>query len=290
MTNTINKTPSETVEFKDIPESIKQSLTPEEYQEVIEAQKKAALEQAGNRLAILKTEISAPVQTKIESKGIKLQSLVEEKGIIDTVTDFVEGGAKTVKQAIENFSKDGVEQSTKEALKVVPGAATVLTATEKASDIKTAWERITTDPINFFRDLFAAIGALFKGDYSKIQEIFGFGKNFKDVARSAMENIDQNILDISNAVKARWEEILTETKDLKDITLDKLRKAMSEKDIASTLGIEVDNKKMQEFLNGFFEKDNFAKMTSEVLKATNETKLDEKNMTLETFISHLSKQ
>lgn len=71
------------------------------------------------------------------------------------------------------------------------------------------------------------------------------------------------------------------------MTLEDLRKSETEADIAKKLGITADNGILKKFLQVFFEKENFAKMSLAVQQKTGQ-KIDESKMKIGDFFTQLA--
>ena len=71
----------ESVELKS-PDEVKK-LTPEQQNEIKDAQKQAAVAAASERLAILQQRISASTQEALKQQNVEMSTLAEEKGILN---------------------------------------------------------------------------------------------------------------------------------------------------------------------------------------------------------------
>lgn len=108
MAETNNTIPAGNAKLKAIPDNVKNSLTQEQYNEVIRAQQTAASKAAGERLAVLRSEISSGTQTKLQESGVKLEELAEEKSMIDSAQEMASNAYHRVENFVtnagENFS------------------------------------------------------------------------------------------------------------------------------------------------------------------------------------------
>lgn len=71
-----------------------------------------------------------------------------------------------------------------------------------------------------------------------------------------------DMFDLSFASRERWNELLVDTTEFRKVTLEDLRKHMNDTDIATGLGLKLDNAYIKTFVGDFLKKENFEKIST----------------------------
>lgn len=287
--NTPKAAPSENTPLKELPKDIQTKITPEQYQEVIDAQKAAASSEASKRLETLKTQISAPTQAELEKHGVKLSDLAEEKGIIDKAK---EKGAEAL-AAVASVIPSGVKEVFNKTQDVVTNPSTAFQSTvennkpefvKKMEGFMESMEKFLS--LDFWKDFF---GKLFSGNFKEAFALFSLDDVYTTLKKKGAEFMEKFLpTKLSDTAKTAITNVL-KIKDFANLTIEELRKKASESDIAKALGMEnkLSHSDIKMFADNFFNKEAFAKMSTVVENTMNGAKIDEKTMTIKDFMSKL---
>lgn len=280
------------VEFKDIPQSVKNALPDSnEYQKFeaarnkLQSQTDILQKNTEDRLAALKNELPPDIRAKVENLSDLVDAVaVEDKNLLEQA-----GGALSEKAA------DSLEAVYDQ---VISSDDTIKTDKDSFSGLKTAFNTFKEKGFiegmkeigSQLKDFFDKIMAIFKGGFGwatfeKIGDLFSgtldTGKKISDVIKWAKDTIG-----LSFSEGAPWRDALEDRK-LLALPIEKIRAGMSVENISKELGIKLSNSDAKTFLDKFFKPENFEKIIAEYKTKTNTSTVDEKIVTLKDLVLNL---
>ncbi|RAL55379.1 hypothetical protein BLM37_03995 [Candidatus Gracilibacteria bacterium GN02-873] len=280
------------VEFKDIPQSVKNALPDSnEYQKFeaarnkLQSQTDILQKNTEDRLAALKNELPPDIRAKVENLSDLVDAVaVEDKNLLEQA-----GGALSEKAA------DSLEAVYDQ---IIGSDDTIKTDKDSFSGLKTAFDTFKEKGFiegmkeigSQLKDFFDKIIAIFKGGFGwatfeKIGDLFSgtldTGKKISDVIKWAKDTIG-----LSFSEGAPWRDALEDRK-LLALPIGKIRAGMSVEDISKELGIKLSNSDAKTFLDKFFKPENFEKIIAEYKNKTNTSTVDEKIVTLKDLVLNL---
>jgi hypothetical protein len=280
------------VEFKDIPQSVKNALPDSnEYQKFeaarnkLQSQTDILQKNTEDRLAALKNELPPDIRAKVENLSDLVDAVaVEDKNLLEQA-----GGALSEKAA--NSLEAVYDQ-------VISSDDTIQTDKDSFSGLKTAFNTFKEKGFiegmkeigSQLKDFFDKIISIFKGGFGwatfeKIGDLFSgtldTGKKISDVIKWAKDTIG-----LSFSEGAPWRDALEDRK-LLALPIEKIRAGMSVENISQELGIKLSNSDAKTFLDKFFKPENFEKIIAEYKNKTNTSTVDEKIVTLKDLVLNL---
>lgn len=280
------------VEFKDIPQSVKNALPDSnEYQKFeaarnkLQSQTDILQKNTEDRLAALKNELPPDIRAKVENLSDLVDAVaVEDKNLLEQA-----GGALSEKAA------DSLEAVYDQ---IIGSDDTIKTDKDSFSGLKTAFNTFKEKGFiegmkeigSQLKDFFDKIMAIFKGGFGwatfeKIGDLFSgtldTGKKISDVIKWAKDTIG-----LSFSEGAPWRDALEDRK-LLTLPIEKIRAGMSVENISKELGIKLSNSDAKTFLDKFFKPENFEKIIAEYKNKTNTSTVDEKIVTLKDLVLNL---
>lgn len=280
------------VEFKDIPQSVKNALPDSnEYQKFeaarnkLQSQTDILQKNTEDRLAALKNELPPDIRAKVENLSDLVDAVaVEDKNLLEQA-----GGALSEKAA------DSLEAVYDQ---IIGSDDMIKTDKDSFSGLKTAFDTFKEKGFiegmkeigSQLKDFFDKIIAIFKGGFGwatfeKIGDLFSgtldTGKKISDVIKWAKDTIG-----LSFSEGAPWRDALEDRK-LLALPIGKIRAGMSVEDISKELGIKLSNSDAKTFLDKFFKPENFEKIIAEYKNKTNTSTVDEKIVTLKDLVLNL---
>ena len=280
------------VEFKDIPQSVKNALPDSnEYQKFeaarnkLQSQTDILQKNTEDRLAALKNELPPDIRAKVENLSDLVDAVaVEDKNLLEQA-----GGALSEKAA------DSLEAVYDQ---FISSDDTIQTDKDSFSGLKTAFNTFKEKGFiegmkeigSQLKDFFDKIIAIFKGGFGwatfeKIGDLFSgtldTGKKISDVIKWAKDKIDLSFSD-----GAPWRDALGDRK-LLALPIEKIKAGMSAETISKELGIKLSNSDAKTFLDKFFKPENFEKIIAEYKTKTNTSTVDEKIVTLKDLVLNL---
>lgn len=280
------------VEFKDIPQSVKNALPDSnEYQKFeaarnkLQSQTDILQKNTEDRLAALKNELPPDIRAKVENLSDLVDAVaVEDKNLLEQA-----GGALSEKAA------DSLEAVYDQ---VISSDDTIQTDKDSFSGLKTAFNTFKEKGFiegmkeigSQLKDFFDKIISIFKGGFGwatfeKIGDLFSgtldTGKKISDVIKWAKDTIG-----LSFSEGAPWRDALEDRK-LLALPIEKIRAGMSVENISKELGIKLSNSDAKTFLDKFFKPENFEKIIAEYKNKTNTSTVDEKTVTLKDLVLNL---
>ena len=280
------------VEFKDIPQSVKNALPDSnEYQKFeaarnkLQSQTDILQKNTEDRLAALKNDLPPDIRAKVENLSDLVDAVaVEDKNLLEQA-----GGALSEKAA------DSLEAVYDQ---IIGSDDTIKTDKDSFSGLKTAFNTFKEKGFiegmkeigSQLKDFFDKIMAIFKGGFGwatfeKIGDLFSgtldTGKKISDVIKWAKDTIG-----LSFSEGAPWRDALEDRK-LLTLPIEKIRAGMSVENISKELGIKLSNSDAKTFLDKFFKPENFEKIIAEYKNKTNTSTVDEKIVTLKDLVLNL---
>lgn len=280
------------VEFKDIPQSVKNALPDSnEYQKFeaarnkLQSQTDILQKNTEDRLAALKNELPPDIRAKVENLSDLVDAVaVEDKNLLEQA-----GGALSEKAA------DSLEAVYDQ---IIGSDDTIKTDKDSFSGLKTAFNTFKEKGFiegmkeigSQLKDFFDKIMAIFKGGFGwatfeKIGDLFSgtldTGKKISDVIKWAKDTIG-----LSFSEGAPWRDALEDRK-LLTLPIETIRAGMSVENISKELGIKLSNSDAKTFLDKFFKPENFEKIIAEYKNKTNTSTVDEKIVTLKDLVLNL---
>lgn len=283
------------VEFKDIPQSVKNALPDSnEYQKFeaarnkLQSQTDILQKNTEDRLTALKNELPPDIRAKVENLSDLVDAVaVEDKNLLEQA-----GGAIA---ALPGKALDSAEAAYDE---IVGSDDTIKTDKDSFAGLKTAFNTFKEKGFiegmkeigSQLKDFFDKIIAIFKGGFGwatfeKIGDLFSgtldTGKKISDVIKWAKDTIG-----LSFSEGAPWRDALEDRK-LLALPIEKIRAGMSVENISKELGIKLSNSDAKTFLDKFFKPENFEKIIAEYKTKTNTSTVDEKIVTLKDLVLNL---
>ena len=280
------------VEFKDIPQSVKNALPDSnEYQKFeaarnkLQSQTDILQKNTEDRLTALKNELPPDIRAKVENLSDLVDAVaVEDKNLLEQA-----GGALSEKAA------DSLEAVYDQ---IIGSDDTIKTGKDSFAGLKTAFDTFKEKGFiegmkeigSQLKDFFDKIMAIFKGGFGwatfeKIGDLFSgtldTGKKISDVIKWAKDTIG-----LSFSEGAPWRDALEDRK-LLALPIEKIRAGMSVENISKELGIKLSNSDAKTFLDKFFKPENFEKIIVEYKNKTNTSTVDEKIVTLKDLVLNL---
>lgn len=280
------------VEFKDIPQSVKNALPDSnEYQKFeaarnkLQSQTDILQKNTEDRLTALKNELPPDIRAKVENLSDLVDAVaVEDKNLLEQA-----GGALSEKAA------DSLEAVYDQ---IIGSDDTIKTGKDSFAGLKTAFDTFKEKGFiegmkeigSQLKDFFDKIMAIFKGGFGwatfeKIGDLFSgtldTGKKISDVIKWAKDTIG-----LSFSEGAPWRDALEDRK-LLALPIEKIRAGMSVENISKELGIKLSNSDAKTFLDKFFKPENFEKIIAEYKNKTNTSTVDEKIVTLKDLVLNL---
>ena len=278
------------VEFKDIPQSVKNALPDSnEYQKFeaarnkLQSQTDILQKNTEDRLAALKNELPPDIRAKVENLS-DLADAVEDKNLFEQARDALSEKAADSLEAVYD--------------QVISSDDTIKTDKDSFSGLKTAFNTFKEKGFiegmkeigSQLKDFFDKIMAIFKGGFGwatfeKIGDLFSgtldTGKKNSDEIKWAKYTIR-----MSFSEGAPWRDALEDRK-LLALPIEKIRAGMSVENISKELGIKLSNSDAKTFLDKFFKPENFEKIIAEYKTKTNTSTVDEKIVTLKDLVLNL---
>ena len=280
------------VEFKDIPQSVKNALPDSnEYQKFeaarnkLQSQTDILQKNTEDRLTALKNELPPDIRVKVENLSDLADAVaVEDKNLFEQAGD-----------ALSEKAADSLEAAYDE---IVGSDDTIKTDKDPFSGLKTAFDTFKEKGFiegmkeigSQLKDFFDKIMAIFKGGFGwatfeKIGDLFSgtldTGKKISDVIKWAKDTIG-----LSFSEGAPWRDALEDRK-LLALPIEKIRAGMSVENISKELGIKLSNSDAKTLLDKFFKPENFEKIITEYKNKTNTSTVDEKIVTLKDLVLNL---
>ena len=286
------------VEFKDIPQSVKNALPDSnEYQKFeaarnkLQSQTDILQKNTEDRLTALKNELPPDIRAKVENLS-DLADAVEEAG------DALKDKYNEVKGAIVALPEKAADSAEAAYDQVIGSDDTIKTDKDSFAGLKTAFNTFKEKGFiegmkeigSQLKDFFDKIMAIFKGGFGwatfeKIGDLFSgtidTGKKISDVIKWAKDTIG-----LSFSEGAPWKDALEDRK-LLALPIEKIRAGMSVENISKELGIKLSNSDAKTFLDKFFKPENFEKIIAEYKTKTNTSTVDEKIVTLKDLVLNL---
>lgn len=281
------------VEFKDIPQSVKNALPDSnEYQKFeaarnkLQSQTDILQKNTEDRLTALKNELPPDIRAKVENLS-DLADAVEDKNLFEQARDAI--------SALPEKAADSAEAAYDE---IVGSDDTIKTDKDSFAGLKTAFDTFKEKGFiegmkeigSQLKDFFDKIISIFKGGFGwatfeKIGDLFSgtidTGKKISDVIKWAKDTIG-----LSFSEGAPWKDALEDRK-LLALPIEKIRAGMSVENISKELGIKLSNSDAKTFLDKFFKPENFEKIIAEYKTKTNTSTVDEKIVTLKDLVLNL---
>lgn len=281
------------VEFKDIPQSVKNALPDSnEYQKFeaarnkLQSQTDILQKNTEDRLTALKNELPPDIRAKVENLS-DLADAVEDKNPLEQVGDNL--------AALPGKLVDSAEAAYDE---IIGSDDTIKTDKDPFSGLKTTFDTFKEKGFiegmkeigSQLKDFFDKIISIFKGGFGwatfeKIGDLFSgtidTGKKISDVIKWAKDTIG-----LSFSEGAPWKDALEDRK-LLALPIEKIRAGMSVENISKELGIKLSNSDAKTFLDKFFKPENFEKIIAEYKTKTNTSTVDEKIVTLKDLVLNL---
>lgn len=292
------------VEFKDIPQSVKNALPDSnEYQKFeaarnkLQSQTDILQKNTEDRLTALKNELPPDIRAKVENLS-DLADAVEDKNLLEQAGDALKDKYNEVKSTIAALPEKAADSAEAAYDEIVDSDDTIKTDKDSFAGLKTAFNTFKEKGFiegmkeigSQLKDFFDKIIAIFKGGFGwatfeKIGDLFSgtldTGKKISDVIKWAKDKID-----LSFSEGAPWRDALEDRK-LLAIPIEKIRAGMSVENISKELGIKLSNSDAKTFLDKFFKPENFEKIIAEYKNKTNTSTVDEKTVTLQDLVLNL---
>lgn len=299
------------VEFKDIPQSVKDALSDSnEYQKFeaarnkLQSQTDILQKNTEDRSTALKNELPPDIRAKVENLS-DLADAVEDKNLLEQAGDALKDKYNEAKETITSLPEkmtnlpgklvDSAEAAYDE---IIGSDDTIKTDKDSFAGLKTAFNTFKEKGFiegmkeigSQLKDFFDKIIAIFKGGFGwatfeKIGDLFSgtldTGKKISDVIKWAKDKIDLSFSD-----GAPWRDALEDRK-LLALPIEKIKAGMSAENISKELGIKLSNSDAKTFLDKFFKPENFEKIIAEYKNKTNTSTVDEKTVTLKDLVLNL---
>ncbi len=294
------------VEFKDIPQSVKNALPDSnEYQKFeaarnkLQSQTDILQKNTEDRLTALKNELPPNIRAKVENLSDLVDAVaVEDKNPLEQARDAIKGTYNEVTGAIAALPEKAADSAEATYDEIVGSDDTIKTDKDSFAGLKTAFDTFKEKGFiegmkeigSQLKDFFDKIIAIFKGGFGwatfeKIGDLFSgtldTGKKISDVIKWAKDKIDLSFSD-----GAPWRDALEDRK-LLALPIEKIRAGMSVENISKELGIKLSNSDAKTFLDKFFKPENFEKIIAEYKTKTNTSTVDEKIVTLKDLVLNL---
>ncbi len=292
------------VEFKDIPQSVKNALPDSnEYQKFeaarnkLQSQTDILQKNTEDRLTALKNELPPDIRAKVENLS-DLADAVEDKNVFEQAGDYVKDKSNEAKDAIAALPGKLVDSAEAAYDEIIGSDDTIKTDKDSFAGLKTAFNTFKEKGFiegmkeigSQLKDFFDKIISIFKGGFGwatfeKIGDLFSgtidTGKKISDVIKWAKDTIG-----LSFSEGAPWKDALEDRK-LLALPIEKIRAGMSVENISQELGIKLSNSDAKTFLEKFFKQENFEKIIAEYKNKTNTSTVDEKIVTLKDLVLNL---
>ncbi len=292
------------VEFKDIPQSVKNALPDSnEYQKFeaarnkLQSQTDILQKNTEDRLTALKNELPPDIRAKVENLS-DLADAVEDKNPLEQARDYIKDKSNEAKDAIAALPGKLVDSAEAAYDEIIGSDDTIKTDKDSFAGLKTAFNTFKEKGFiegmkeigSQLKDFFDKIIAIFKGGFGwatfeKIGDLFSgtidTGKKISDVIKWAKDTIG-----LSFSEGAPWKDALEDRK-LLALPIEKIRAGMSVENISKELGIKLSNSDAKTFLDKFFKPENFEKIIAEYKTKTNTSTVDEKIVTLKDLVLNL---
>ncbi|MDO4874386.1 MAG: hypothetical protein Q4A35_04275 [Candidatus Gracilibacteria bacterium] len=292
------------VEFKDIPQSVKNALPDSnEYQKFeaarnkLQSQTDILQKNTEDRLTALKNELPPDIRAKVENLS-DLADAVEDKNPLEQARDTLTNTYKEVTGAIAALPGKALDSAEAVYDQIIGSDDTIKIDKDSFAGLKTAFNTFKEKGFiegmkeigSQLKDFFDKIMAIFKGGFGwatfeKIGDLFSgtldTGKKISDVIKWAKDTIG-----LSFSEGAPWKDALEDRK-LLALPIEKIRAGMSVENISKELGIKLSNSDAKIFLDKFFKPENFEKIIAEYKNKTNTSTVDEKIVTLKDLVLNL---
>lgn len=292
------------VEFKDIPQSVKNALPDSnEYQKFeaarnkLQSQTDILQKNTEDRLTALKNELPPDIRAKVENLS-DLADAVEDKNLFEQARDTITDTHNKVTGAITALPGKAADSAEAAYDEIIGSDDTIKIDKDSFSGLKTAFNTFKEKGFiegmkeigSQLKDFFDKIMAIFKGGFGwatfeKIGDLFSgtldTGKKISDVIKWAKDTIG-----LSFSEGAPWKDALEDRK-LLALPIEKIRAGMSVENISKELGIKLSNSDAKTFLDKFFKPENFEKIIAEYKTKTNTSTVDEKIVTLKDLVLNL---
>ena len=288
------------VEFKDIPQSVKNALPDSnEYQKFeaarnkLQSQTDILQKNTEDRLTALKNELPPDIRAKVENLS-DLADAVEDKNLFEQARDKY----NEVKGDIAALPGKALDSAEAVYDQIIGSDVTIKTDKDSFAGLKTAFDTFKEKGFiegmkeigSQLKDFFDKIISIFKGGFGwatfeKIGDLFSgtidTGKKISDVIKWAKDTIG-----LLFSEGAPWKDALEDRK-LLALPIEKIRAGMSVENISKELGIKLSNSDAKTFLDKFFKPENFEKIIAEYKNKTNTSTVDEKIVTLKDLVLNL---
>ena len=288
------------VEFKDIPQSVKNALPDSnEYQKFeaarnkLQSQTDILQKNTEDRLTALKNELPPDIRAKVENLS-DLADAVEDKNLFEQARDKY----NEVKGDIAALPGKALDSAEAVYDQIIGSDVTIKTDKDSFAGLKTAFDTFKEKGFiegmkeigSQLKDFFDKIISIFKGGFGwatfeKIGDLFSgtldTGKKISDVIKWAKDTIDLSFSD-----GAPWRDALEDRK-LLALPIEKIKAGMSAENISKELGIKLSNSDAKTFLDKFFKPENFEKIIAEYKDKTGTSTVDEKTVTLKDLVLNL---
>ena len=288
------------VEFKDIPQSVKNALPDSnEYQKFeaarnkLQSQTDILQKNTEDRLTALKNELPPDIRAKVENLS-DLADAVEDKNLFEQARDKY----NEVKGDIAALPGKALDSAEAVYDQIIGSDVTIKTDKDSFAGLKTAFDTFKEKGFiegmkeigSQLKDFFDKIISIFKGGFGwatfeKIGDLFSgtldTGKKISDVIKWAKDTIDLSFSD-----GAPWRDALEDRK-LLALPIEKIKAGMSAENISKELGIKLSNSDAKTFLDKFFKAENFEKIIAEYKDKTGTSTVDEKTVTLKDLVLNL---
>lgn len=292
------------VEFKDIPQSVKNALPDSnEYQKFeaarnkLQSQTDILQKNTEDRLAALKNELPPDIRAKVENLS-DLADAVEDKNLFEQAGDALKDTYNKTTGSIAALPGKALDSAEAAYDEIVGSDDTIKADKDSFAGLKTAFNTFKEKGFiegmkeigSQLKDFFDKIMAIFKGGFGwatfeKIGDLFSgtidTGKKISDVIKWAKDTIG-----LSFSEGAPWKDALEDRK-LLALPIEKIRAGMSVENISKELGIKLSNSDAKTFLDKFFKPENFEKIIAEYKTKTNTSTVDEKIVTLKDLVLNL---
>ena len=292
------------VEFKDIPQSIKNALPDSnEYQKFeaarnkLQSQTDILQKNTEERLTALKNELPPDIRAKVENLP-ELAQAVEGKNLFEQAGDALKDKYNEATEAITSLPGKLFDSAEAAYDEIIGSDDTIKTDKDSFAGLKTAFNTFKEKGFiegmkeigSQLKDFFDKIISIFKGGFGwatfeKIGDLFSgtldTGKKISDVIKWAKDTIG-----LSFSEGAPWQDALEDRK-LLALPIEKIRAGMSVENISKELGIKLSNSDAKTFLDKFFKPENFEKIIAEYKTKTNTSTVDEKIVTLKDLVLNL---
>lgn len=292
------------VEFKDIPQSVKNALPDSnEYQKFeaarnkLQSQTDILQKNTEDRLTALKNELPPDIRAKVENLS-DLADAVEEKGLLEQAGDALKDKYNEATETITSLPGKLFDSAEAAYDEIIGSDDTIKTDKDSFAGLKTAFNTFKEKGFiegmkeigSQLKDFFDKIISIFKGGFGwvtfeKIGDLFSgtldTGKKISDVIKWAKDTIGLSFSD-----GAPWRDALEDRK-LLALPIEKIKAGMLAENISKELGIKLSNSDAKTFLDKFFKQENFEKILTEYKDKTGTSTVDEKTVTLKDLVINL---